>query len=236
MKKKIAIIVLMLLSIIIPVKAFAKEQYKTLNLEETLAEEGIEKKFSNYKETDDQITIYMFRGKGCAYCKKFLEFLNGITEEYGKYFKLVSFESWYNDENSNLLTEISTFMGEPASGVPYIIIGDKVFGGYTDSYNESIKAAIKSLYDSDDKYDALEEYEYSKRWDKILNPSNFTVIIWTICLVAVSTVVIVLTNRANTKKIVAAIEGNKKTSTIREEVKEEKQEKQNNNNNKNKKK
>ena len=85
-------------SIIIPVKAFAKEQYKTLNLEETLAEEGIEKKFSNYKETDDQITIYMFRGKGCAYCKKFLEFLNGITEEYGKYFKLVSFESWYNDE------------------------------------------------------------------------------------------------------------------------------------------
>ena len=35
MKKKIAIIVLMLLSIIIPVKAFAKEQYKTLNLEET---------------------------------------------------------------------------------------------------------------------------------------------------------------------------------------------------------
>ena len=35
MKKKIAIIVLMLLSIIIPVKAFAKEQYKTLNLEES---------------------------------------------------------------------------------------------------------------------------------------------------------------------------------------------------------
>ena len=42
MKKKIAIIALMLLSIIIPVKAFAKEQYKTLNLKETLAEEGIE--------------------------------------------------------------------------------------------------------------------------------------------------------------------------------------------------
>ncbi|UKI57698.1 MAG: hypothetical protein L6V81_10410 [Clostridium sp.] len=55
-------------------------------------------------------------------------------------FKLVSFESWYNDENSNLLTEISTFMGEPATGVPYIIIGDKVFGGYTDSYDENIKS------------------------------------------------------------------------------------------------
>ena len=220
MKKKIAIIVLMLLSIIIPVKAFAKEQYKTLNLEETLAEEGIEKKFSNYKETDDQITIYMFRGKGCAYCRKFLEFLNGITDEYGKYFKLVSFESWYNEENSNLLGEISTFMGEQASGVPYIIIGDKVFGGYTESYDESIKTAIKTLYDSKDRYDVFEEYEYSKKWDKILNPSNFTVIIWTICLVAVSTVVIVLTNRANTKKIVAAIENNKVSKT--DEVKVEK--------------
>ena len=220
MKKKIAIIVLMLLSVIIPVKAFAKEQYKTLNLEETLAEEGIEKKFTDYKETDDQVIIYLFRGKGCAYCRKFLEFLNGITDEYGKYFKLVSFESWYNEENSNLLGEISTFMGEQASGVPYIIIGDKVFGGYTESYDESIKNAIKTLYDSKDRYDVFEEYEYSKKWDKILNPSNFTVIIWTICLVAVSTVVIVLTNRANTKKIVVAIENNKVSKT--DEVKVEK--------------
>ncbi len=220
MKKKIAIIALMLLSVIIPVKAFAKEQYKTLNLEETLAEEGIEKKFTDYKETDDQVIIYLFRGKGCAYCRKFLEFLNGITDEYGKYFKLVSFESWYNEENSNLLGEISTFMGEQASGVPYIIIGDKVFGGYTESYDESIKNAIKTLYDSKDRYDVFEEYEYSKKWDKILNPSNFTVIIWTICLVAVSTVVIVLTNRANTKKIVVAIENNKVSKT--DEVKVEK--------------
>ncbi len=220
MKKKIAIIALMLLSVIIPVKAFAKEQYKTLNLEETLAEEGIEKKFTDYKETDDQVIIYLFRGKGCAYCRKFLEFLNGITDEYGKYFKLVSFESWYNEENSNLLGEISTFMGEQASGVPYIIIGDKVFGGYTESYDESIKTAIKTLYDSKDRYDVFEEYEYSKKWDKILNPSNFTVIIWTICLVAVSTVVIVLTNRANTKKIVVAIENNKVSKT--DEVKVEK--------------
>lgn len=220
MKKKIAIIVLMLLSVIIPVKAFAKEQYKTLNLEETLAEEGIEKKFTDYKETDDQVIIYLFRGKGCAYCRKFLEFLNGITDEYGKYFKLVSFESWYNEENSNLLGEISTFMGEQASGVPYIIIGDKVFGGYTESYDESIKTAIKTLYDSKDRYDVFEEYEYSKKWDKILNPSNFTVIIWTICLIAVSTVVIVLTNRANTKKIVVAIENNKVSKT--DEVKVEK--------------
>lgn len=220
MKKKIAIIALMLLSVIIPVKAFAKEQYKTLNLEETLAEEGIEKKFTDYKETDDQVIIYLFRGKGCAYCRKFLEFLNGITDEYGKYFKLVSFESWYNEENSNLLGEISTFMGEQASGVPYIIIGDKVFGGYTESYDESIKTAIKTLYDSKDRYDVFEEYEYSKKWDKILNPSNFIVIIWTICLVAVSTVVIVLTNRANTKKIVVAIENNRVSKT--DEVKVEK--------------
>ena len=58
--KKIAVIVLMLLSIIIPVKAFAAEQYSTLNLEQTLEEEGIKAKFENYKETDDQITIYLF--------------------------------------------------------------------------------------------------------------------------------------------------------------------------------
>ena len=96
MKKIINFLVLSLL-VLFPLKVLAfteLEDYNTLNLEDTLKEESIDLEFDNYEETDDQITIYLFRGKGCGYCRAFLTFLNSITEEYGKYFKLVSFETF----------------------------------------------------------------------------------------------------------------------------------------------
>lgn len=133
-------------------------KYETLNLKETLAQESIKEEFKDYKETDDQITIYMFRGNGCGYCQRFLKFLNGITNEYGKYFKLVSFEVWNNADNSELLGRISDFMEVEAGGVPYIIIGNQVFPGYAETYDDGIKAAITELYNAEEKFDVFEEY------------------------------------------------------------------------------
>ena len=39
---------------------------------ELLKAKEIELAYPDYKETDDQITIYMFRGTGCTYCRSFL--------------------------------------------------------------------------------------------------------------------------------------------------------------------
>ena len=46
-------------------------------------------------------------------------------------------------------------MGNAAGGVPYIIIGDNVFPGYAETYDDSIKDAIKKLYDSEDRFDVF---------------------------------------------------------------------------------
>ena len=85
--------------------------------------------------------------------------MNSITDEYGKYFKIVSYEVWNDANNSQLLNEVSTFLGQPAGGVPYIIIGDKVFGGYASQYDDDIKTAIKNLYDTkkNKRYDVFDE-------------------------------------------------------------------------------
>ena len=131
------------------------KDYETLNLQEALEAEEIKPAFKSYSENDDQITIYLFRGQGCGYCQGFLKFLNSITNEYGKYFKLVSFDAWYIEENAELLTNVSEFLGQPAEGVPYVIIGDQVFPGYAEDYNEGIKAAITTLYNAKDKYDVF---------------------------------------------------------------------------------
>ena len=157
--------------------------YTSLNLDEALTQEKIEHDFSNYKETEDQITIYLFRGNGCGYCRKFLTFLNSIIDEYGKYFKVVSYETWYNRDNSKLLSKVSNFLDEPANGVPYIIIGDQVFGGYNESYDDAIKEAIKNLYDqkSKDRYDVFKEMAKAEKASQI----NYFIIIFSNLIVIV---------------------------------------------------
>ena len=156
--KKI-LIVLMIGLMILPITASADEKkYQSTNLDEALTEEQIEHDFSNYKETDDQAVIYLFRGKGCAYCRKFLTFLNSIVGDYGKYFKVVSYEVWYNKDNGELMNNVAETMNEEAGGVPYIVIGDKVFAGYSETYDDEIKAQIKKLYETEKskRYDVME--------------------------------------------------------------------------------
>ena len=158
MKKKLLLFVAMCLLVLpITTKAISIDKYNTLNLKEALKDEEIDEAFKNYKENDKQVTIYLFRGKGCAFCRAFLTFLNSITDEYGKYFKVVSFEVWNDAENSALLSSVAAFMNKELEGVPFIVIGDKVFDGYTEAYDEDIKSTIKELYDSKDRYDVFAE-------------------------------------------------------------------------------
>lgn len=192
MKKTLKLLAVVLASLVlVPNVLNAKgiEDYETLNYKDTLKAEEIEEQFTDYKETDDQITIYLFRGQGCGYCRAFLTYMNSITEEYGKYFKMVTFEVWNDDKNWDLMTDVSNFMNNPAGGVPYIIIGDKVIPGYNERYNDTIKNAIVSEYnkDEDERYDALYEYFHQKT-----DVRNTTVIVWNGVFVLIGTVAIII--------------------------------------------
>lgn len=189
-KKNVILMLVVLLNFLIwPVNTRAEEEYKTLNFQETLKEESIEEAFTNYQENDEQITIYLFRGKGCGFCQKFLNFMNSITEEYGKYFKVKSFEVWNDSKNSKLLTEVSNFLENPAGGVPYVIIGDKVFPGYASSYDEQIKSAITELYNTpkEERYDVFTKMEEAKKAaeKQYCGNDNKNLIIAGICIIVV---------------------------------------------------
>ena len=188
-------------------------KYTTKGLDATLAEEKIEKKYSSYIENDNQAIIYMFRGTGCGYCRAFLEFINSITDEYGKYFKLVSFEVWNDSTNSELLNTISAFMGEQASGVPYIIIGDQIFPGYSSTYDDGIKAAIKDLYNKskDDRYDIFAEYNKSiTEKEKAESAAISKPIIWNLIFVSIATIIIVCVINSGKKEVLSAIRSQRK--------------------------
>lgn len=150
-------IILALLGVLILPKNVLAASYVTNNLDEVLTQEEIEHDFSNYEETDDQITIYLFRGNGCTYCKKFLTFINSIIDEYGQYFKVVAYETWSNPSNKALMNKVGAKLGTTVTGVPFIVIGNQYFPGYMDDYAEPIKKAIVDLYESKDRYDVMEE-------------------------------------------------------------------------------
>ena len=69
-----------------------------------------------------------------------------ITNEYGKYFKLNKFEVWHNENNKKIYQQFSSKMGDKSKGVPYIIIGEQSFIGFSSSYKEDIIKAITSQY------------------------------------------------------------------------------------------
>ncbi len=217
MKKVLGYIVAALL-LVMPVVTFAAEKidlanYKTMNLKETLDQEGIKMTATDYVETDDQITIYMFRGNGCGYCKAFLTYLESITKEYGKYFKLVSFEVWNDADNAELLGAIGSFLGQDASGVPYIVIGDQVFPGYAESYNTGIENAIKTLYETEksERYDVFEAYnEKLVEDEKAARSQAAKPIIWNCIFVAIATIVVVCKLNADKKEVLAAVKAQAK--------------------------
>lgn len=110
-----------------------------------------------------KVKVYLFRGQGCSHCHEFLEFLNNLDQEYKDMFELEAYEVWYDTDNRELWQNIAKFLGEEATGVPYIVIGNKTFAGYASSSDSSIKSTIKSLYKTDEskRYDVMTEYKKS---------------------------------------------------------------------------
>lgn len=100
-------------------------------------------KITDIKKSSDKVNIYMFWGDGCPHCEEQFEFLESIQDEYGTYFNLYAFEVWYNEDNKELMNEFATAMNETIRGVPYTIIGDESFSGFSKSSEDDLLDAIK---------------------------------------------------------------------------------------------
>ena len=115
--------------------------------------------FADEKEKDakEEVKVYFFMGDGCSFCKKAKEWFNSIEKEYGDMYEIVSYETWYDKENDELMNKVAKARGEEANGVPYIVIGNKSWNGFDDVYKDEIISQIKSEYkaDDDERYDIM---------------------------------------------------------------------------------
>ena len=128
--------------------------------------------------------------------------MNSITSEYGKYFNMVTYEVWNDSANAQLMEEVSNYLDNPAGGVPYIIIGDKVFAGYSTEYDESIKDAITTLYKTKKKarYDVFTEMKkHPKKTTKTIDGNN--IIIWNIAFISFAAIILIAYTSVKFKEI-----------------------------------
>ena len=140
------------------------------NNSETEESENSSFKFAKNTEADiksskDKLNIYIFWGNGCPHCKHLAEFLGEKQSEIGDKISLYTFEVWKDKNNLAFLKSFGKFLGENPKGVPYIIIGNKTYSGFSETDEETkqeIINLIKTEASKTDKIDKYQEYKKSK--------------------------------------------------------------------------
>ena len=111
------------------------------------------------EEQNKEVIVYFFRGEGCSHCAEAEAWFESIEEELGSKFEIKDYETWYNQENSELMQKVAKARHEEerATGVPYIIIGDQSWVGFDSAYADEIKGKINELYNQEvnERYDIM---------------------------------------------------------------------------------
>ena len=107
----------------------------------------------NITKEEGKVNIYFFWGDGCPHCESEFAFFDSIESEYGDYYNLYTFETWKNEKNAELLKTFSDAMEVESRGVPYTIIGEEVFTGFSESMeSDFINAIVEEKDKSFDVY------------------------------------------------------------------------------------
>lgn len=138
MKKLKYIVLLLIAALVLPITVFAEGEEVT-------------------STESNEVKVYFFRGEGCSHCAEAEAWFESIEAEYGSYFEIIDYETWYNQDNADLMQRVAEARGEEAQGVPYIIIGNKSWNGFTESYESEMIEQIKSEFEKDvaDRYDII---------------------------------------------------------------------------------
>ena len=102
------------------------------------------------------VNVYFFRSNSCGYCAAAKEFFETLKEdeEYKDLFEIKDFEV-SSTKNSNLMYDAAEIMGDTLQGVPYIVIGDESWNGYSSTYDEDLKEKIKEVSSDENFEDPL---------------------------------------------------------------------------------
>lgn len=115
---------------------------------------------TGYEKSEDKVVLYLFHGEECPHCNSERKWLKTIENKYDN-LEIVYYEVWHSDENSLYLQEVFNKLEVTKNSIPFTVIGEKYFIGFSDSVKIKIEDTIKYY---------LEIYEENQNEEKVYIP------------------------------------------------------------------
>lgn len=117
--------------------------------------EIIPKEDNDSQISEGPINVYLFWGDACGACANLKEFFDNLDSSYNKYFNLIKYEVWNNEENKELMHKVGDFLNQTYYAVPFLVVGDEVIIGASEATKEYILDKIIEEYNND-RYDVMD--------------------------------------------------------------------------------
>ena len=144
MKKLLYIIITLLL--FIPVSVFALSNNYV----------DIVSNHTNTTTEDNKVSLYLFYGRECPHCEEERNWLDKFKEDYKDYLNIYEFEVWHDDNNAKIMEDLKKELKVNNGSVPFTIIGDNYFLGYSDATASRIESKVKEYAELDSNPNEIE--------------------------------------------------------------------------------
>ena len=128
---------------------------------------------TNIKAEENLVNLYLFYSNTCPHCEAEMELLNELQEDYDN-LKIYKYEI-SEDENSLLLNKVSEMFDINVTGVPFTIIGEKTFFGYSEENSKKKFIGAIEYYSSHGYIDKVGKYLGNELPTYDINNNDITV-------------------------------------------------------------
>ncbi len=104
---------------------------------------------TNTEIEDGKVNFYLFKGEGCPHCADEEKWLQDIKKEYKDYVNFYEFEVWYDENNSKMMEKAKEIFDFSGPGVPFTVIGDKYYSGFSDSIGTMMENTINDYLNTE---------------------------------------------------------------------------------------
>ena len=104
---------------------------------------------TNTEIEDGKVNFYLFKGEGCPHCADEEKWLQDIKKEYKDYVNFYEFEVWYDENNSKMMEKAKEIFDFSGPGVPFTVIGDKYYSGFSDSIGMMMENTINDYLNTE---------------------------------------------------------------------------------------
>ena len=128
---------------------------------------------SNIRAEENLVNLYLFYSNTCSHCEAEMKLLDELQEDYDN-LRIYKYEI-SEDKNSLLLSKVSEIFNTNVTGVPFTIIGEKTFFGYSEENSKKKFVGAIEYYSSHGYVDKVGEYLGNELPTYEINNNDITV-------------------------------------------------------------